>query len=443
MRAFLIRFLCPSLLLLFNLSCNGQHKVLKMPQVYFAPDGKWSDRGSARVDLPYSLGAWVVFADRAGIPLLESLKSKKSNSFSEALQPYYVIGEEDSFLLLHTCNDSILPDKEGVLRQGKKLGWARKDKLIMWETALCNKPFGMQRMVFPILNRYENLKPDLKIDFRSSQENQDSSAFFYVVKESPTHYLLSSTGSFKFPYHKSLMGWFPKNLFFEWNSNKGIVLNRQDSSLKRLKLKFDYIKPSKGPSPTQRKSVIFLPLSNQECLVTRISMENSALAFDSEFVRISHGETYFLDGSKPLSKCGLTIPISEALLSGRLVHVVPRSVVDEMKEYYQENLVTINLKDSRLLQSKLKGLFGVVCKEFKITSDDFRLEEFQNFFGKSVYLPLSMRDRRISQLAVGAIEESDIRYFLDGIGKLLASGDNVYDLDFLNTKGTHDFKLFN
>lgn len=427
---------------LVSSTCIGKGRVLKKPQAYFIPDGNWCDKSSPRAELPYSLGAWVVFADRSGIPFLESPKKKKSGSFSKALEPYYVIGEEDSFLLLHTCNDSIQLDKSGNLKGGSELGWARKDNLILWETALYSKPFGLQRMAFPVLNRYENVLPGISVDFKAHQEIQDSAAFFYIVKESPTQYLLSSRGSFKFPYHASLMGWFPKNLFFEWSSNKGFILTRQDTAVARLKVSQKTIKPSKGSKPTPKKAVIFFPVSNQDCLLTRIAIDDVTLAYDSEFVRIKNKRAYFQDEAHQLSKCGMAIPITERLLSGRQAHAISVAIVEEMKEYYQENLVNINLQDSKLLQARVKNLFGIVCLEFKVTTDDFKLEEFQNFFGKSIYLPLSMRDRRINQLAAGAIPESDIRFFLDGIGKLLSSGDNVYDLDFLNAKGNTTFKLF-
>jgi hypothetical protein len=432
--------------LVFSINAVCQIKALKKPLEYFIPNGNWAQLNAKKSEQSVQLQAWVVLADGDSKPIFKDQNIIEKIDSTKFLQPYYVIRETDSLVQVALCNDSIEVEPNGNLKGTKLLGWIQKKDIVLWDNGLFpHKDYGQYRKLFPVISS-QTFNPDsVSCNLNTSKRSIDSSRFFYVVKEKGNQVLISKSGYYRYPSHKNVIGWFPKSAFFEWDGNEGFFFLKNDTSLKSLSkiIKGHFEGLTLGSNP-QRHSLV-LPYQKNNVLFPSL-LSQYKVQFETDFFSINSGGINFKKYSERISRAGLGIYLSDStFVKSRFVHIIPLYQIEEMKRVVSEQLTNINFSERKQVIDGFRSLFGILSGTLGYPDSDFPFAVLRTYFGKDMYIPMSFRERRLSDLNnSSAIPDIDIQYFLgkNGLGKLLNTNDKVYELDFINEQGNNLYKIF-
>jgi hypothetical protein len=286
--------------------------VLKKPEAFLAPDGSFPEPRAKRVNLGYALGTWVVFAERNNVPVLKDSVSMSRSFTAFYLDPFFVLQETNNRLKVQRCTEDNQPDGQGRIEvRSRDVGWIEKSDLVLWDRSLYGENEGsLVRRVFPKVTP-QSLKEKGVSSFRFEiGRRKDSSRFFYVLKEKNNQLLISGAQYVGFPNQGKILGWFPRELFFEWDGISGLLLHRSDtfriSTLKKRTLKpneFALLRPS--------ERLLFLPKGLGSTYFIPWLELGSALASRPDFCTQTGNRLRFTDGPLDLGIFGMEVSEAE------------------------------------------------------------------------------------------------------------------------------------
>lgn len=219
--------------------------LLNLPLKYFtSPDGEILKKSQKEKSSQY----WIVFSDRADNKVYESPdESKAAISTANFLDKFYVTDETDEYLELYKWEEGIKLDnvkKRNELDPAKahKVGWIKKENLLLWNRCLENKNSRFAKKGFIIIDSknildgdtsntvlislYKN--PDTKIGQILTKPFQ----ILYVYKHIGNKLLLGRVlKSNVYRISTEVAGWIDDSQFQFWEGRMFIEPNRDSRAI--------------------------------------------------------------------------------------------------------------------------------------------------------------------------------------------------------------------
>jgi len=413
--------------------------VLKKPVEFMCPKGRFPPKDAPRVDLGYALGTWIVFADRHQVPIYDSPMAKKKVHSAMFLDAFYVIGEEDSLVLLQDCKAENAPDNQGEIHsKSRPLGWAFKKDLILWEKSLFSSQFAPVRRIFPVVNRFIQTTSLTPLAFYiNPKKNTDSAYYYYIVKELNNKLLVSKSQYFGFPNQQNILGWFDKDLFFEWYYNDGIVLKYKELlSIDSL----NYFQQAFLDSDSIfEKDYVFLPRNKEgNFFVPWLrSREKGSIAL--EHIRQVRSAFLFKDFENSFSYYGYEIKKDQILKADKKSIALPKLVVDRILSKIENNA---GQEDSLIYLGNLcKTILGELTPEFSTTQKSIENEQTFRYFGRAFKFSKPIVVRNFPDKATNEKYILSYKLFLSGLAEYLKQNGRNFNARFSDPDKQSQFVL--